>query len=73
MRNETYTLYGGLRELRAATSIDGSPFAAAASVGNAIESGMEPTAHHQCLRSGVFGMPACIDALMRSNHDAWIP
>ena len=53
-----------IAKLRDVTSIDGSPFAAAASVGNAIECGMEPTAHHQCLRSGVFGMPARLDALM---------
>ena len=50
--------------MRDATSIDGSPFAMAAFFGNAIEYGMEPTAHHHCLRAGVFSMPAGLDALM---------
>ena len=65
MRHEIQTSYGGVSaKLRALTSIDGSPFAMAAFVGNAIGYGMEPAAHHHCLRAGVFSMPAGLDALM---------
>ena len=62
-----------IAKLRDVTSIDGSPFAASAFVSNAIECDMEPTAHHPCQLSCVFGMPENLDALMRSNHDALIP
>ena len=54
-------------------SAGGHRLAVAASAGDALVCVMEPTAHPQCLCSGVFGLPALVDALMHSNDDVLMP